>query len=141
MVTSFRRSHACTATLTPPDPAAGPHQPTPPLETPGHSQASLDQSLMGSLLFSSGSWCTQGSVCALQQFLSQSCVWSGNSMVGLMVTSSKRIYYTQVCCTQSFCPCGRPLLTHTSTGDAQTQFCLSLCGVSGSWCTEFVRAL
>ena len=23
-------------------------------------------------------------------------------------------------------PCGRPLLTHTSTGDSQTQFCLSL---------------
>ena len=32
-------------------------------------------------------------------------------------------------------PCGRPLLTCTSTGDAQTQFCLSLCGVPGSWCT------
>ena len=27
---------------------------------------------------------------------------------------------TQVCCTQSPCPCGRPLLTCTSTGDAQT---------------------
>ena len=41
-----------------------------------------------------------------------------------------------VCCTQSPCPCGSPLLTLTSTGDAQTQFCLSLCGVSGSWCTR-----
>ena len=29
-----------------------------------------------------------------------------------------------------------PLLTLTSTGDTQTQFCLSLCGVSGSWCTR-----
>ena len=28
------------------------------------------------------------------------------------------------------------MLTHTSTGDAQTQFCLSLCGVAGSWCTQ-----
>ena len=36
--------------------------------------------------------------------------------------------------TQSPCPCGRALLTHTSTGDAQTQFFLSLCGVPGSWC-------
>ena len=133
MVLSFKRSHACTATLTASNHTADHHWPTPPLETPGHSQASLDQSLMGSLLLSSGSWCTQGSVCALQQFLSQSCVWSGNSMVGLMVTSSKRIYYTQVCCTQSPCPCGSPLLTHTSTGDAQTQFCLSLCRVPGSW--------
>ena len=38
--------------------------------------------------------------------------------------------------TQSPCPCGRPLLTCTSTGDAQRQFCLSLCGVPGSWCAE-----
>ena len=35
--------------------------------------------------------------------------------------------------TQSPCPCSSPLLTHTSTGDTQTEFCLSLCGVSGSW--------
>ena len=28
--------------------------------------------------------------------------------------------YTQVCCTQSPCPCGRPQLTHTSTGESRT---------------------
>ena len=39
-----------------------------------------------------------------------------------------------VCCTQS--PYGSPLLTHPSTGGAQTQFCLSLCGVSESWCAQ-----
>ena len=39
---------------------AGHCQPTPPLETPGHSQASLAQSLMGTLLLSPESWCTQG---------------------------------------------------------------------------------
>ena len=44
--------------------------------------------------------------------------------------------HTQVCCTQSPCPCGSPLLTRTSTGDAQTQFCLSLCGDPGSWCAQ-----
>ena len=38
--------------------------------------------------------------------------------------------------TQSPCPCGGPLLTHTSAGDTQTQFWLSLWGVSGSWCTQ-----
>ena len=40
-----------------------------------------------------------------------------------------------LCCThtQSPCPCGRPLPTRTSTGDAQTQFCPSICGVPGSW--------
>ena len=32
--------------------------------------------------------------------------------------------HTQVYCTQSPCPCGSPLLTRTSTGDTQTQFCL-----------------
>ena len=38
--------------------------------------------------------------------------------------------------TQSPCPYSRPLLTCTSTGDSQTQFCLSLCGVPGSWCAQ-----
>ena len=44
--------------------------------------------------------------------------------------------HTQVCCTQSPCPCGSPLLARTSTEDAQTQFCLSFCGVPGSWCIQ-----
>ena len=33
-------------------------------------------------------------------------------------------------------PCSSPLLTHTSTADAQTQFYLSLCGVLRTWCTQ-----
>ena len=92
MATSFKRSHAHTATLSAPSPSAGHCQPKPLLETPGHSWASLGQSLVGSLLLSPGSWCTQGSVCALQESISQSRVHSGGSMVGLMVTSSKRAY-------------------------------------------------
>ena len=92
MVTSFRRFYACSATLSAPNPAEGHRRPTPPLESPGHSQASLGQSLMGSLLLSPKSWCTQGSVCTLQESVPQSCVSSGGSMVGLMVTSSKRAY-------------------------------------------------
>ena len=44
--------------------------------------------------------------------------------------------HTQVCCIQSRCPCGRPLLTRTSTEDTQTQFWLSLFGVSRSWRTQ-----
>ena len=40
--------------------------------------------------------------------------------------------HARVCCTQS--PCRSPLPTRTSAGDAHTQLCLSLCGVSGSWC-------
>ena len=50
MATSFKRSHAHTAILSTPNPAEGRHQPTPPLETPGHSQASLGGFLVGSLL-------------------------------------------------------------------------------------------
>ena len=44
--------------------------------------------------------------------------------------------HTRICCTQSPRSCSSPLLTVTSTGDAQTQFCLSLCGVPGSWCSQ-----
>ena len=129
MVTFFKRSHACPATLSAPNPAAGHRLPMPLLETPGHSQASLGQSPVGSLLLSPGSWCIQGSVCALQEPVSQSHVSSGGSMVKIMVMSSKRgLCHTPVCCTRSPCPCSSPLLTCTSTEDAQTQFCLSLLG-------------
>ena len=92
MATSCKRPQACTAALSTPNPAAGHHLPMPPPETPGHSRARLGQSLVGSLLLSPGSWCAQGSVCAHQEFVSQSCVSSGSSMVGLMATSSKRAY-------------------------------------------------
>ena len=89
--------------------AAGHHRPTPPPETPGHSQASLGQSLMGSLLLSSGFWCTQILFVPSKGLFPQSCISSGSSMVGLMATSSKRAYtipksaapsHTQVCNTQ-----------------------------------------
>ena len=93
MVTSFKRSQACTTILSASDPAAGHHRPTPPPETPGHSQASLGQSLVGSLLLSPGSWCTSF-CCALQESVPQSCISSGGSLVGLMVTSSKSAYAT-----------------------------------------------
>ena len=46
---------------------------------------------MGSLLFSPGSWCTRF-CCALQESISQSCVSSSSSMVGLMVSSFKRAH-------------------------------------------------
>ena len=77
MVISLKRSQACTATVRVPNPAAGHHRPMPLLETPGHSRASMGQSPVGSLLLSPGSWCIQGSVCALQEPVSQSHVSSG----------------------------------------------------------------
>ena len=82
MVTSFKRSHVCTAMLSAPNPAAGHHQPTPLPETPGHSQASLSQSLVGSLLLSPGTWCTQGYFFVPSKCLfPQSCVSSISSVI------------------------------------------------------------
>ena len=90
MASSFKRSHACTASLSAPSPAAGHCQPTPLPETPGHLQANLGQALVGSLLLSPGSWYAQSSVYARQEFISQFCVSSGSTMMGLVATSSKR---------------------------------------------------
>ena len=61
-------------------------RPLPTDASAGHSWASLGQSLVESLLLSTGCWCTQESV------FPQSCVSSDSAMVGLMVTSSKRAY-------------------------------------------------
>ena len=83
MVTSFKRSHAPTATLIAPNLGADHRQPRPLPESPGHLWANLGQSFVGSLLLSPGSWCTQGPVCAFQGSISQSCVSSGSSMVDL----------------------------------------------------------
>ena len=69
-VTSFKMSHAHIVTLSVPNSAASHCQPTPLPETPGHSWASLGQSLMGSLLLSPGSWCTQDFACAFQESVS-----------------------------------------------------------------------
>ena len=85
------------------------------------------------------SWvlCTQGFVCALQEPVSPVLCkfWQlyGGVNGNLL---QEGLCHTQVCCTQSPCPCGSPLLTRTSTGDTHTQFCLSLCGVPGSWCAQ-----
>ena len=70
MATSFKRCHACTAVLSAPNPAASHQPPMPPPETPRHTQGSLGPSLVGSLLLSPGSWCTQSFVCALQESVS-----------------------------------------------------------------------
>ena len=149
--------------------------PTPQLETPGHSQASLGQSFVGSLLLSPGSWCAKSFSCALHdsaslvlcKFCNQIPLASkvkfpggfavplpdpqvAKSVVGprSFLTVRKFPWYncssvcglfaqwlyggvngnllledlchTQVCCTQSPCPCCRPLLTRTSARDTET---------------------
>ena len=68
-----------------------------------------------------------------KSLFSQSCVSSGRVNGNLPWNG---LHHNQVCCTQRPCHCGRPLLTCTSAGDTQTQFWVSLCGVSGSWCTQ-----
>ena len=91
---------------------------------------SLGQSLVGSLLLSPGSWCTRGFVCAHQEFISQSCVSFGGSMVVLMATSSKRAYaYPGLLYSE-------PLPLWQSTADSylhrrHSQFSLRLYGDSG----------
>ena len=47
-----------------------PPRPTSPLETPGHSQPSLGQFLVGSWLRFPRSWCPQGLACVLQESVS-----------------------------------------------------------------------
>ena len=82
MAASFKMSHACTAILTAPNPAAGHCQPTPWPESPGHSRASLGQSLVGSLLFLLGPGAHKVLFVPSNSLFPQSCVSSGGSMVG-----------------------------------------------------------
>ena len=134
MATSFKRSSACHTAL---DPAAGHHHPCL-CQGLLNSQASLVQSLMGSFIVPSKS------------LFPKSCVSSGSSMVGLMMTSSKRAYAIP----RSVAPrapapraghcCPIPLqetLKHSKAGLAQslqgllvcTRFCLSLLNMSGRY--------
>ena len=153
--TSFKKSHACTATLRAPNPAAGPGRPTPPqrlLDTHRQVWVSL---LWGHCSFLLSSGAHKVLFVPSKSLFPQSCVSSSSSMVGLMVTSSKRAYaiprsacHTQVCCTQSPCPRSSPLLTsmpqktpkHSSVsvsvgslGPGAHKVCLSPLSVSGRY--------
>ena len=48
--------------------------------------------------------------------------------------------HTQVYCTQSPCPCGSPLLTCTSTRDAETQFEFCVLTNLTVWVLEFISS-
>ena len=136
MVTSFKRSHSMYCYTQCPQPCSRP----PPTNTSaGDSwtlRASLGQSLVGSLFLSPGSWCTRFCLSPPRVYFLVLCkFWQlcGGDNGYLL---QEGLCHIHISCTQSPCPCGRPLLTHTSTGDAQTQFRLSFCGVLGSWCTQ-----
>ena len=128
IMASFKRSPACAAALSAPNPAACHHQLTPPPKTPGHSQASLGQSLVRLFLLSPGSWCAQGFVCALQESVSPVLLKFWLLYGGVNGDLFQRgLCHIQVCPTESLCSWGRPLMTWASTRDTQT-----LKGRSGS---------
>ena len=127
MVTSFKRSvHIL------------PHSVAPTLQqaTVTHSSAGNSLTFMGKSgsvpcgVTASFSWvlvCTQFCLCPLRVCFPVLCkfwqLYGGVNGAFLQ----EGLCHTQVCSTQSPCPCSRPLLTCTSTGDAQT-----LKGRSGS---------
>ena len=108
MLTSFKISYACTATLSAPEPAAT-HTSTRDSWT---LTESLGQSLVGSLLLPPGSWCAQGFVCASQESISPVLCkfWQFYGMVNGNLLQAG-LCHTQVFCTLSPCPCRRPLMT------------------------------
>ena len=147
MATSFKMSHACTATLSAPNHVAGHCWPTPPLETLGHSRIRLGQSLVGSLLLSPRPWCTQVSVCALQESVSPVLCkfwWFYGGVNDDLLQESW--FHTQVCHIQSPCPAAvhcwpappQETLRHSSVsvsvgslGPGVHKVCLSSLSVSG----------
>ena len=138
MVTSSGRSHAHTAALSAPNPVAGHRWPTPLLQTPLHARASLSKPLAGIAadLFSCVLVHTRFCLCPPRVCFPVLCkFWQLSGGVNGDLPQ-KGLCHTQVCCIQSPCPCSSPLLTHTFTGDTQTQFWLSLCGASASWCAQ-----
>ena len=94
IATSFKKFYACSAALSAPDLAAGHLQSMPPLETLGHSQASLDQSLVGSLPFYSSPGVHKVLFVPSKSLFPQFFVSSCGSMLRLMENSSKWAYAT-----------------------------------------------
>ena len=140
MAITFRRSCAGTIALSAPDPLAGHCWPTPLPETPGHLQESLGQSHVGSLLLSPGSWCTQVSVCALQESVSP-VLYKFWHLCGVVNGSlfQEGLCNTQVYCIQSPCPCSSPLLTHNLLmRHSNTVLSQSLWGLWVLVCTMFI---
>ena len=111
-----------TGTLSAPDPAVGHSHP--------HTSTSCTLTgKSGSVIAPfSESWCAQGLVCALQESVSPVLCkfWQLYDRVNGDLFRED-LCHTQVCCTQSPCRCGSPLLTCTFSGDTQT-----LKGKSGS---------
>ena len=82
IMSSFGLFHACTATLSAPDPAVGHHLPTPPPETPGHSGEVWARLSCSHCSFLLGPGTHKVLSVPSQSLFPQSCVRSGGSMVG-----------------------------------------------------------
>ena len=79
------------------------------------------KSLVRSLLLYPGSWCAQGFVCALQESVSPVLYKFWQLYGGINGDLLQEgLCHTLVCCTQSPCPCSRPLLTCNSAEGTQT---------------------
>ena len=135
METSFKRSHAGTAALSASNPAARP------LLTPASAGGSWTLTAKsGSVscgVTAPFSWVlvhTRFCLCPPRLCFPVLCKlwWIYGGVNGDLLQEG--LCHTQVCCTQS--PCTSNSLLLTSAGDTQTQFWLSLCGVSGSWCAQ-----
>ena len=85
IMATFKRSHACTATLSAPNPVAGHRRPTPPLEASGHSRANLGQSIVISPMcsFLLGPGVHKVLFVPSKSLFPQSCVSFGGTMVRL----------------------------------------------------------
>ena len=92
LATSFKRSHACTVLLNPPDPAAGHHQPCLCWRLlDAHRQVWVSL-LWGQCSFLLGPDAHKILFVSSRSLFLRSCVSSGGFMVGLMAPSSKRAY-------------------------------------------------
>ena len=118
MVTSFKRSHACTQCLRPCS------KPPPTHASAGDSWTLMGKSgsvsLWGRCSFLLGPVMHKVLFVPFENLFPQSYVRLGISVVGLIVTSSMRAHAIPRDDAPSPCPCGRILLTQTSTGDFQT---------------------
>ena len=121
MATSFRRPGACTvhsAPLTLQQGITDPHLRRRLLDTHWQVWASLS---WGHCSFLLGPGVHKVLFVPSKSLFSQSCIsfwWLYGGVNGNLLQEG--LYHTQVYCTQSPSPCGRPLLTHTPSEDTQT---------------------